>query len=556
MINLFNNINIIKITKLVTFSLILLIISTFFLKIQNSENCELIPIELIHIKNVKEYKLVNRDLDIFPEYKNIICLGRVINSYYEQDNNLIIEVGTNSNLKALYHFILTIFMSLIIIFHFKKNIFYGFLILFIGINYYFFQFNFFFSSFYKTYIPILITYFVINNNIEKINYTISKIFNFLIYKNNLFIILNIFFLKAYYQIFQTEFRIGYWLTNYNYGFVRRGFFGTIITNLPFSVDKKILFLTIFVCLIYLIFFFLVSSQIKLEKNQNIIFYIFSQFFIFSFLLDKEFFGPPEIIGMIFMLLIVRQNEIKLKNLILLVLFYTISILIHDVNLVFLVPTILYLNLKKNNNYKILTFLLITVSFIYILFYFYTMSGYLEIQEKICIEIEKYELREGICNGAISYLSDTSVNISFFEDKISLNWFKKDHNSYLSYSIPLFFVLILYTYFTKFNKTVLLILFVNILPLFLITKDWGRWINIFYFLNLLFLLKKINLIKDFQLSKIKILSLTLITNIFTNPHCCSVDTFVFPSNLFSNNFLIYIIAIIYLIFNSRNKIKLN
>ena len=398
--------------------------------------------------------------------------------------------------------------------------------------------------------PVVLYYFVSSNTAfskDSLENFKSKVKT---NKNKFYLLVSIIYLPVFLKIFSNDYLIGYWLTNYNHGFIRRGLVGTFFINLPISKGAVLLFISLFVSFIYISIIYLTIKLFINSNNPYFIMFAASQFYLFYPLWDKGVIGRPEILGILTFLYTancINTKESSINSYVILILF-NVSIFTHEVNLFFLIPLMILILQKKHLT---LMSLLILSSLIFLIFYFNFSEISSQTYQGICNDIESLNIRDDICDGAIKFLQyDESIN-AFFIKNLTPNIFKANHYSYFSYIIPLFCSLIPFFYLVKGREKRynLLLILVSFLPLFYLAKDWGRWISlIFIIFSVLF----INSEKEVYFAN-KYLMLLLIMNLtfYMNPSCCDVNVLVFsnvPNNIFSNNFLIYFVSYIVIFLN--------
>ena len=397
--------------------------------------------------------------------------------------------------------------------------------------------------------PIVLYYFISSDiafSKNSFEYIKSKV---IANKNKVIILLALVYLPVFLKIFSNDYLIGYWLTNYNHGFIRRGLVGTFFINLPISKGAILLFVNLIVSFIYISIIYLTIKLFINSNNPYFIMFAASQFYLFYPLWDKGVIGRPEILGILTFLY--TANYINTKessiNIYVILILFNISIFTHEVNLFFLIPLVILILQKKH---LALVSLLILSCLIFLIFYFNFSEISSQTYQGICNDIENLNIRDDICDGAIKFLKyDESID-GFFIKNLTLNIFEANHYSYFSYIIPLFCSLFPFFYLIKGKdkRYNLLLILVSFLPLFYLAKDWGRWISlIFIIFSVLF----INSEKEEYFVN-KYLMLLLIMNItfYMNPSCCDVNVLVISNvsnNIFSNNFSIYFIlfAVIFL-----------
>jgi hypothetical protein len=375
-------------------------------------------------------------------------------------------------------------------------------------------------------------------------------------KNKVYVLIAIIYLPVFLKIFSNDYLIGYWLSSYNHGFIRRGLVGTFFVNLPTSSGVVVLFVNLFVSFIYISIIYLTIRLFTNSKNSYFILFAASQFYLFYPLWDKGVIGRPEILGILTFLFTANYLNTKdqsINNYIILILF-NISIFTHEVNLFFLIPMIILILRTKH---RILVALLILSSLLFLTFYFNFSEVSDQTYQGICNDIEKLNIRDDICDGAIKFLKYDETIDDFYLKNLTLNIFEANHYSYFSFIIPLFCSMIpfLYLFRDKETRFKMLLVLLSFLPLFYLAKDWGRWISlIFIIFSVLF----ISFEKEFFYMN-RYLMFLLVVNItfYMNPSCCDVNVLVFtnvPNNVFSNNLSIFSISLFLIFINQLSSKK--
>ena len=112
--------------------------------------------------------------------------------------------------------------------------------------------------------PVVLYYFISSNtafskdSLENIKSKVKT------NKNKFYLLISIIYLPVFLKIFSNDYLVGYWLTNYNHGFIRRGLVGTFFINLPISKGAVLIFVNLFVSFIYISIIYL---TIKLIPNN-------------------------------------------------------------------------------------------------------------------------------------------------------------------------------------------------------------------------------------------------------------------------------------------------
>ena len=374
----------------------------------------------------------------------------------------------------------------------------------------------------------------------------------------------LFFTPLFYYSFQ--YIINIWafsdaFINYSYGFVRRGLLGEIILFLNSILDVDVFYIHSSIYLIFTIinivlFVFLLK---KISKNKFLyIFLLLNPALILFPLYDTGGYLRKEIIVLTLMLahsLVCSKYHDK-----------KISLKTYNKFLIFLnIPSILLLTLNHGIQFFLIPFhicLTYNVYFekfnineikkifafknFYILFYFlnlipliYFFINPVKTDQLRLIYEYTNQFNKNILWDPISYLSNPLYSAVVTETK---NMFGSA-NALKTYSVNLFFALVPIIYiFNNFYKNNYLklknypLIFLSIAPiflLFLIGRDWGRWLNVLSFAILLLYLQ-FPLYKNFKLNffsnkktptlilvKIIIISVCLYYLLFMMvPHCCN------------------------------------
>ena len=263
-----------------------------------------------------------------------------------------------------------------------------------------------------------------------------------------------------------------WLINYNYGFIRRGLFGTFLLNLPLSPENILIFLTIFLSLIYLGYIITVCL-IYLRNDQN--FYshliLFSPAFLLFHSSNPEAIFRKELIGLLSLALFAFSYVSKNKKIMLTLSYFifVVAIFSAEYNLYF-VPLVIYM-MRKNHEENIILFstLISMPIFIYFYLYFNSIDTGLN-AELICTGLKELNYHQNICVGAIDWLG-----LSILETyNRTTNFYDLDYFYYLYYFLIGIGPLILSRSIKK-NKLLFLLYIFLFIPLFVVSIDWGRHI---------------------------------------------------------------------------------
>ena len=313
-----------------------------------------------------------------------------------------------------------------------------------------------------------------------------------------------------------------WLINYEGGFVRRGLSGEIISrisnffvgeNKQFYFDIQIHFTYFYILsILCLIFYVLLFNFLKKEKlNVHNLFIILSPLSISFIIYNYAAIGRKEILFFIsFLVFLFLLSSFKKKELSILFIIFLLPfiLLIHE-GLIFFISSFLiicFFQIDLNNKKFILSAILLLVLFSFITFILTVIfKGNSSQVEDICMSLANYPIND--CSGfsAIHMLSSTATLESEFNGLLTRVFRDKYLFYYPFFAFISFLPLIVSSsnyYFDinfgnkvyKFNFTIIgLIFFVNSLPLYIFTHDWGRWLHIKYILLMItfFYLKRVN-----------------------------------------------------------------
>jgi len=333
-------------------------------------------------------------------------------------------------------------------------------------------------------------------------------------------------------ILSDSFEIHYWsfselLIYYPGRFIRRGFIGQIIQlidNDGILLDSTLLVVFINFCF-FTLFLFLNLRAFELTSHQSFLL-LMSTFGIYQVTIYNQYFHRKEMflitIFLIINLLLKNRLDSNLKFVS--VLFLTlVSILIHEGIALLMFPFIYYLLKKKTDNLKIhkLYFITCLLTFIIVIF----NAGTPEISDQIrnSLSMEDRIFFEGDRDAITTIgwsLYDTFALTTFtliFSGSMFL-WF-----FYIALMVLSVLVIlnIPYSKISTINPVALLkenLIFLFIIPIFIVGFDWGRWIfSIFYFL--FFTLINTESFKKINSFKVKELIFLVISFFTIMPECC-------------------------------------
>ena len=332
-------------------------------------------------------------------------------------------------------------------------------------------------------------------------------------------------------------------------------FGEIFLSLIEITNFEVLnILFIVICLFAFIFYYFSLKIIKQSKiNYLYLLIIISPAtYLFTFY-DPLTTGRKEILIFVFFSYYIYsiKNELSFSSINYNYLFFIIGIclvLTHEIIIFFMFFPLLikFLLIKK---YKKSNFIFIKseVSFIIgciiglILVTLFSSSNDPNTPNIICEKIISFNINENVCNGPIK---DTFLNQTIFLKVINhtIFYIKNFNYFYYFYYFFLFLVSIIFIFLSvekpKLNNKIYLFFLFNLIQiifllfLFIIVNDWGRYLNIYFIITSLVLIKFFNFNIRYNNLFAKILILALIVSnmtLWNMPHCCSKK---FGNGLFS------------------------
>lgn len=471
---------------------------------------------------------------VFPEFSNIKCINKVIGkSFDKNDSETTYYVGYSQMIFMLQGIFFIIFVSLLVKF-FKKLSFLEFLFL---LN------VFLFFQFYGLPIYILFTQ-IIKLNILAITCNIfiynfnqirsKRIFDSEIKAKNYSLILFLFSNISLFIFFEHMKNFNYknyfihfssWSINYTGGINRRGLMGELITLVPPNFDIKLV-VAVVISIIYLLILYNILN-IFLITRQNYISVIMtiSPFYLLFVINDFRGGNSKEIIGFLAFTLLILYNIRKDGYLIYAsLLMYIVAIYSHSVN-VFIFPFIIFYIYKisdiKRKSLLYIAYSLCLLSLVSFVFSPLMLNSYFD-QDIWCLNlIQNFSLSHTCADLLNGNMLDLKVNGDFL-DNIGYTFERINLMTFLNFGI-LFFIGNSYFLKTKFfsvNFKELIIVYISLLPLFVVALDWGRWLYILFFCLFTIYISYPNKNKDSR-NLIKTYTLlALPTFILYVPHCCA------------------------------------
>lgn len=304
-----------------------------------------------------------------------------------------------------------------------------------------------------------------------------------------------------------------WLINYNFGFVRRGFPGTLFINNFLDLNQSLFLLSTLQITIYILIFYL-FYKIFIRINQDLVSFVFilSPVFFLSFPIN-DFRGGfrKELFGYLTILTLINSLQ-KNRSLLFFHILFFFSIFASEMNLLFL-PFIFYLFQKYDvlNKSRHFTLIFLT-SFSYIITYFVTKKNYSKIQFEICNDLIIRGYPKEICNGSVNFIS--SSTFEYFN--VSNNFYS---SVYLKYYAFVVIMSLIPFFLIKVGKNKILFYFFNFIyfiPFMVISMDWGRFLSIHF--SIIYL--SIMLIEQKGNQNIYKVFLLIVINFFWKvQHCC-------------------------------------
>jgi hypothetical protein len=320
-----------------------------------------------------------------------------------------------------------------------------------------------------------------------------------------------------------EWKTGDWLINYSDGFIRRGFFGSLMYWLS-DFGVSLLWLTYGIQIaIYSAMFMLVSKLYKTsERSFFWLLILFSPAYLLFPFYDFHGGFRKEILVLTlfaYFSLLYARFSVSNAKIIWIMFFYLLAGLSHEIT-IFVLPFFIYLLWRcfETNQIEVKYAVYFSFGFIFIsiclLFLSFLFKGSEYSASVICNSLVQRSLDPNICSGAISALKeDTSSSIQRVIEMFGPHSFSVIQVAFLAF-VP--------TVFTSFWKKKLLVLLivsiVFIAPLFVLAIDWGRWIYILAFMFYCLLLSEnVSIRLSFQYSYL-IVGLLYLT-MWSIPHCC-------------------------------------
>lgn len=329
-----------------------------------------------------------------------------------------------------------------------------------------------------------------------------------------------------------KWKTGDWLINYSAGYVRRGLFGEFTYELAHTFNLNLLWTTatIQAIVLSLVYYFVLSLYFKSDRSRpELVILVSPAFLLFYFNDIAGSFRKELLLFLAFMVFLhfLAQKKLTFMHSTLVISLYAFAAFSHELAAFylpfFLVVSYLFYQAQVISKYQSLY---LYTSFTLIAF-FSALSAILfsgiGTADIICNDLIANGIPKSNCDGgAVIALNLGAMNgINEVTNRIvNHNYINTYLQCVVLASIP--FVFFEYQYISRVKIILFLVISVfSILPLFIVAIDWGRWIQIYFFLLstlvlTLATLKLINVKYNFPLST----SLIVIYAIFWQmKHCC-------------------------------------
>lgn len=291
-----------------------------------------------------------------------------------------------------------------------------------------------------------------------------------------------------------------WLINYNFGFVRRGMFGSFLINLPYEYINIIFLIESILFITYLLTFFGIFylSYENIEKSFLTI-YLVSPLFLGFIFINKDASFRKEMLCVTTVTLLLIYS--KSKNMLIYFatfLFYTLSIFSSEYGLMLFIPVCyLFFNNKNNFNIKDIVFS-VTPPILYLILHFLNSKFYESRSLLICENVKNlnpFNYSNYICDGQIYWIG--------FTLKETINTTKTYYDfDYIFYYIIAFLIGLIPLFVSGWlrnNYKFILLQIPLVLMFFILATDWGRTLHLFFSLIYLIAIREID--KSNELKKI-------------------------------------------------------
>ena len=407
------------------------------------------------LEKIKFFNVSSESIPIFPELKNIAKL-------YSFNNSLEI-IYISQLFEKLIFFTLLPCLIFLIEKKFNYKLFLPHIV--------------FFTTLYFVNSNPMIFIFLIVLFVEKIDKNKYNIFliSLIIYSIYLWITFPKFF---------NQFAFSELIINYSGGFVRRGFLGSILGNLG---SAEIFYY--FSILIFYLFLFLYTKFLSYQKN-----YIEALFFLYNPLtlgyIIKTYvplYGRKDFLILIFILLVSneirnRKNFSQIKQIYYIILL-SLVVLTYEL-IIFFIPFYL---IKILNKYKKENIKKLYISIFGLIFNF--LLGI-----SLIINFAKVPDFSKLCSSLILKFGESVNYCSYAPQYLSFerNYYRNEVISQITttkiyYWLFLIVILLISNYLFFEKKEIIQngLLFFFLLPVFYFAQDWGRWIYLIFFHQIIF-----------------------------------------------------------------------
>ena len=291
-----------------------------------------------------------------------------------------------------------------------------------------------------------------------------------------------------------------WLINYQGGFVRRGFIGNILYLIHkfFKINLDLIIFIFVTSIYFFISYFLLKSLKYLENNkENLLIFLSPGFFIYP-IMNSGIIGRKDIL-LIFCVIFFVYFEKKISNKYIFLSFLIALIILcfsHS-GFVFYSQYLFFLFILIKHNRSLRINKVEFFSFWFLVFLIMLLINFLggdqSTVENICLSVKEFASHECGKSDQIMHLNDSNTGIydRLFE-KINLGP-KYLLNYFIIYSISIFVAFFfiskklinsrlnisLFEFQLRKPFKIFLTLFILTLPVFVIGRDWGRYIYISY-----------------------------------------------------------------------------
>jgi len=483
---------------------------------------------------INSFEVMYERVPVFPEFGNIKCINKVIGKSFDlKDSKTTYYVGYSQMvfvIQGIFFIIFTLFL-----FKFFKTLNF--------IEFLFLLNIFLFYQFYGLPIYILFTQIIklnilaitCNIFIYNFNQILSKqTFDSEIKSKNYSLIVFLFSNISLFIFFEHMKNFNYknylihfssWSIDYTGGMNRRGLIGELITLVSPNSDIKLV-VAVLISIIYSLILYNILKIFSISRQNYIsVIMTISPFYMLFVINDFRGGNSKEIIGFLAFSLIILYNFKKDSYLIYAsLLTYIIAIYSHSVN-VFIFPFIIFYIYKvsdiKRKNALYIAYSMCLLSLVGFVFSPLILNSYFD-QDVWCLNlIQNFSLPHSCADLLDGNMLDLKVNGDFF-DNIGYTFERINLMTFLNFGI-LFFIgnsYLLKTKLVSINFKELIVVFISLLPLFVVALDWGRWLFILFFCLFTIYISypdknedSRNLIKTY-------IFLALPTFILYVPHCCA------------------------------------